>query len=64
MLYRITMKDTRFTGKQTVYEVEAEDVVTAIFLAGAERGHVEFPEAIQFVKAEIPGDWKEVIVSG
>jgi len=57
MNYRITIRDTRFSDRQKVFEVEADSLATALFVAGTQHGTVEFPEVIEVVKAEIPTGW-------
>lgn len=65
MQYRITVKDTRFSGDKGVrHEVEAPDLVTAIFLAGAQHGGADHPDALLVVKAEVPAGWMEVSLDG
>ncbi len=60
MNYRITIEDSRFHNKRKTLEVEADDLATAIFVAGTEHGAVNYPEVIKVVKAEVPAGWMEV----
>lgn len=60
MNYRITIRDTRFSDGRKVFEVEADSLATALFVAGTNHGAVEFPEVIEVVKAEVPAGWIEM----
>ena len=60
MQYRITVKDSRLSGGESVHEVEAESLTQAIFLVGTEYGTVAYPEVLTVIKAEIPAGWMEV----
>jgi hypothetical protein len=64
MRYRITIEDTRLQNRQSVVEVEADDLATALFMAGTEYSSVQYPEVIRVVKAEVPAGWVGVSLDG